>query len=135
MLEMPCTTPPQMPCATSTSGMFDDRNRRPLTPNRTHRVTKCHTRADGMRFELLQAETIKKKGEKIMFFLDSINFFGGVSSAIQAALLLIVGLVAAAIARFVIKKIVLRVIDSRAKKAGGNAPAESDSDTKKNIRI
>ena len=68
-----------------------------------------------------------------MFFLDSINFFGGVSSAIQAALLLIVGLVAAAIARFVIKKIVLRVIDSRAKKAGGNAPAESDSDTKKNI--
>ena len=51
-----------------------------------------------------------------MFFLDSINFFGGVSTAIQAALLLIIGLIAAAIARFVIKKILIKVFERNEKK-------------------
>ena len=51
-----------------------------------------------------------------MNFLNSINFFGGLSSAIQAALLLIIGLIAAAIARAVIKKILLKVFDRNAKR-------------------
>ena len=51
-----------------------------------------------------------------MNFLNSINFFGGLSSAIQAALLLIIGLIAAAIARYVVKKILIKVFDSNAKK-------------------
>ncbi len=75
-----------------------------------------------------------------MFFLDSINFFGGVSSAIQAALLLIVGLVAAAIARFVVKKILLKVFDRNAKKhlaekknTEGDAVAEEEENVKRGI--
>lgn len=76
-----------------------------------------------------------------MFFLDSINFFGGVSSAIQAALLLIVGLIAAAIARFVVKKILLRVMNSREKKqiaetgsqGSGDGDGEERTEVKKGI--
>lgn len=75
-----------------------------------------------------------------MFFLDSINFFGGVSTAIQAALLLIIGLIAAAIARFVIKKILIKVFERNEKKqlaerkdTAGDTVAEEEENVKRGI--
>ena len=63
-----------------------------------------------------------------MFFLDSINFFGGLSSAIQAALLLIVGLIAAAIARFVVKKILVRVMNRQEQRPIAQTESQNGSD-------
>ena len=65
-----------------------------------------------------------------MDFLNSINFFGGLSSAIQAALLLIIGLIAAAIARYVVKKILIKVFDRNAKK---QLAEKNDTDAKDSI--
>ena len=72
-----------------------------------------------------------------MNFLNSINFFGGLSSAIQAALLLIIGLIAAAIARAVVKGILIRVMNRREQKQlaeSSSAEGENSSGDEDNVK-
>ena len=60
-----------------------------------------------------------------MNFLNNINFFGGLSSAIQAVILLIIAFIVASIARNVVRKLLSKYLVSR--KSSGSEEADAES--------